>query len=534
MASGKGRFSVSGGARHLGRAWLVGVVAAAVACTATSGPNASPSSAATASQAGTASAQPAQGELLTYAAGGPPNGINPAKIGVGGSVLFLAPMYESYIYEKPDGTFRGGLAQSYGYVAGSNNQSFTMTLRSGLKFSDGTDLTAQVVADNILYQKGAGFPPSGFLRSISTVTASGPLTVDIKLSEPNPMLPLTFSQFWPQGFPVAAVALKDPSILEKNSYGIGPYVLDSANTVLNDTYTYKPNPLYYEQSHIHYKKLVIKVIPDENARLAALRTGQVDVMGGSIATVDAATAAGLQVGHALARNIALWILDRDGQLVKPLGDVRVRQALNYAVNRPAITKALVGAYGKPTVQPGVEGFDMYDPALESKYPFDPAKAKQLLADAGYPNGFSMTIVTAASVAAQAQAIAGYLADIGVKVDYFNDNTVAAQVSGKYPVDIFNYSGHLGVLLAQAVLPSAPVNPFHSTTPELASLIQQYQTADATQGPVVAKKISAYLVDQAWFLPIFNGEQIWYASPKVGGFNVTPAWNVLDPTEWYQK
>lgn len=519
----------------MSRARSVAVAAAAALVIAGCTPGASgPSESPAATSSGGATAAPtarAQGDLLTFAAAGPPAGLNPAKIGVGSSTPFLAPAYDSYTYQKPDGTFGPNLATNFGYVAGSSNKTFRMTLRAGVKYSDGAEFTAQSVVDNLLYQKNSKFPPSSFLAGIDTVAAVGPLDVEIKLTQSDPMLPQLFSQFWPQGFPFSPAAVKDPALLEKGTYGIGPYVLDASATVPNDTYTFVPNANYYDQTKINYKKLVIKVIADTNARLQALRTGQVDVMPGAAANVQEMQSAGLQVGRALARNVAIWIQDREGKVVKALGDVRVRQALNYAVDRAAVAKTFVLDYGKATSQPANAGYLAFDPALDNRYPYDPAKAKQLLADAGYPNGFEMTIVTVTPGQAQAQAIAGFLTEVGIKVVFFNDNTFAAQTGAKYPTMILSYAGPIEVLLAQAVLPTAPANPFKNQDPKLDSLIQEYRTS-GTQAS--ARAVNQFLTEQAWFLPVYDEEAIYFAKANVGGFQVTPAWQVLDPKEFFKK
>jgi peptide/nickel transport system substrate-binding protein len=275
------------------------------------------------------------------------------------------------------------------------------------------------------------------------------------------------------------------------------------------------------------------VISDSNALLQAAKTGQVDVMAGSAKAVPEAKKAKLQVKSATARNVGLWLLDRNGQAEKAMGDVRVRRALNFAVDRKAVTKALVGDYGTATAQPANEGLDGFDPALEKVYPYNPTRAKALLTTAGYPNGFPMTIVTVTPGQLQTQAIAGYLEKVGVKVSYVNDDTFRSQLSGKYPVMILSYAGPLGVLLNLAVLPNAPANVFHSTDPALTALTNAYSLAQNAAGQAKAgRAVTKYLVDNAWFLPVYNEHAIWFARPNVAGVQVSAAWTFLDPKEWY--
>src|SRR5262249_26430229 len=139
-----------------------------------------------------------------------------------------------------------------------------------------------------------------------------------------------------------------------------------------------------------------------------------------ITTAPAAKAAGLNVITAPSGFVQILILDRgpktpDGKSPNPLASVKVRQALNYAIDRAKITKAIYGQYGVPTSEMGTS--DGFVPSLQNYYPYDPAKAKKLLADAGYPNGFSFTLTSESQFGTLAdpvvQAIAQQYKAIGV-------------------------------------------------------------------------------------------------------------------------
>src|SRR5262249_57640568 len=105
-------------------------------------------------------------------------------------------------------------------------------------------------------------------------------------------------------------------------------------------------------------------------------------------------------------------------LQKPLNDVRVRRALNYAVDREAIVKSLLGGLGRATGQPFSPGWLGYDPEIRA-YPYDPAQARKLLAEAGYPNGFEVpwNISVGVFLADKeiAEAAAAMLGQVGVRV-----------------------------------------------------------------------------------------------------------------------
>ena len=480
---------------------------------------------------GSPTQNPKRGNQLTLGITVPPVGLNPAKIGPGAQVAFISPAYDSYVYQAADGSFRPGLAASFGYASGSSNSTFTMTLKRGLKYADGSPLTAANVVHNLTYQKGAGFATSSLLQPFKAIQAVSRYKVKITTTRPVAGIPLLFSQFYPTGFPISEAGLADPKQLDTRSFGIGPYVINPGATVPGSVYTYTANPKYYDQSKIHYKKFVIKVISDSNALLQAIKTGQVDVMSGSPKAVPEARRAKLQVKSATARNVGIWLLDRSGTAEKAMADVRVRRALNFAVDRKAVTRAVVGAFGTPTAQPANEGLDGFDPALEKVYPYNPTRAQQLLGTAGYPDGFPLTIVTVTPGQLQAQAVAGYLERVGVDVSYVNDDTFRAQLSGRYPAMILSYAGPMEVLLNLAIRPTSPANVFKSTNPNLQGLIDGYGLANAAGRARIGKQITKFLVDNAWFLPIYNEHALWFARPNVAGVRVTAAWSFLDPKEW---
>lgn len=499
----------------LGMLISLAVVTAACAPAATPGGSSAPGSAA-------ASATPVpRGKLITLALNAPPLSLNPANVGSG--LQYISPLYDSYIHLNSDGSFSPGLATEFGYVAGSGGKVFRMTLKEGLKFSDGSVLDAQDVVDTLKYIKGSGFAVAAFLGNMANMTAIDARHVEIQLTNPDAGLFTMFSEQWSLSYPICESFLKAADKLLTDACGIGPYIIDTANTIKDNSYVYLPNPNYYDQKKIRWDKMVIKVMPDENARIQALLTGQIQVMSGSKNTIEAARSGGMQIATAPAGNTALWLVDREGKTTPAMADIRVRQAMNYAMDRAAITKALVGDLGTPTAQPAIKGSDLYDPALETFYSYDVAKAKQLLSDAGYASGFSMTIVTKAADATQAQAVGGYLEKIGIQVKYLNDETGKAQISGSYPAYIQSYNGGLWVLAQFGLYPTAPANPLKTAPAELGALITKWQTADDKDRGQAARDVGGYVTKNAWTIPLFNPHTVVFAAPSVSGLEVTFAW-----------
>src|SRR6202007_2710547 len=137
-----------------------------------------------------------------------------------------------------------------------------------------------------------------------------------------------------------------------------------------------------------FDKIVFKPLTDPTAILNALRSGQIN---GALMTnaknIAPAESAGLTVNKNTPGDVdGVYIWDRGGTMVKALGNVKVRQALNYAFDKNAIVKTAKQGYGEPTTQVYNKDTAAFDSSYDGKYSYDPAKAKQLLAEAGYPNG----------------------------------------------------------------------------------------------------------------------------------------------------
>ncbi len=341
--------------------WRIVAAAAALAISA---------AALTACTSTPSSSSSGSGQTLTIASPNGPLSLNPALNGGGTPLLWFTQLaYQSLIYRTSDGKAHPGLATSWGYS--KDRLSFTLQLRKGVKFSDGSPLTADAVVAWLKYYKASG-TFSANLANVSDISATGPLEVTLKLSTLDPLLPYYLDNEGETGFIASLAGTNNPSQLATKSLGAGPYVYDAADSVTNSSYVYTKNPNYYDKSAAKYKKVVIKIIGDDNSTLAALRSGQVDVAQGSATTVAAAKAAGLKVSSAEAAFVGVYILDVAGKTNPAFADVRVRQALNLAINRKAIVQTVYRGYGAPTVQITPKGQDGYVASLEKLYPYDPA------------------------------------------------------------------------------------------------------------------------------------------------------------------
>ena len=461
------------------------------------------------------------GEVLTvgFSIQGPQT-LDPAKAPQN-YAWFEELAYEPLIVQRADGSLAPGLATSWSYT-GTGNETFVLHLRQGVKFSDGSPLTAQDVADDLSYVVKSAGQMSPFFAG-DTFTATGPLTVTIKATSPNPDFPQILTQDDVVGDIISATGLRSPSLLGTRTFGAGPYMLDASATVTGNQYTYIPNPNYYDKAAAHWKKVVVKVITDPQSMLNALKTGQVQVANGDPTTIAAATRAGLTVTSTPDLWMGVTLADRGGVLAKPLANAQVRKALNYATDRGAISKALFPGTGAATSQLAPPGGYGYDPSLSSAYPYDVSKARQLLAAAGYPHGFSLKVVTGdyGGENLMAQALAQQWQQVGVNLqvtdDANSDQFYAAAFGAKFPA-FMTVFGQIPTWVEGPSLFLAPAsyNPFRTASASLASLYQQEARSAGSQQVLLDQQIEEYLVNQAWFVPVVTIGLPYYATSAVTG------------------
>jgi peptide/nickel transport system substrate-binding protein len=459
---------------------------------------------------------------FTVGMGEPATTMDPASVA---PAAFAYYDYDPLIHEEPDGTFVPDLATSWGYV-GTGNKEFQVTLRHGVHFSDGSLMTATAVKNSMDYYVADKQADQQYAGPVSSVTTDGEWTVDIHYSSSFPNAILSLSQDWDFGNILGPKGIADPSSLANSSDGAGEYVLQPAQTVAGTVYVSTPNPDYWNQAAIRYDKVVIKPFTSETAEIAALQSGQIDFAQNIAASEVATVQSG---GDKISDGPATWSsLMLENRVSGPLANVKVRQALEYAINRAAIIKAIYYGYASPQEQFAIAGLTGYIAADASQFPYDPAKSKTLLAAAGYPNGFSISMLDVAALdknGVLAQAVASDLEAVGVKVTITESEGTFATLqselfSRKYDTLVMPTKAQDMYSMAGQTLPADDFslgNAFYTVSPQLNTLY-----ADAAAAPTVAaqdtylQQLNTAMNQQAWFVPIALVESMQATSSSVRG------------------
>lgn len=427
--------------------------------------------------------------------------------------LYYQAVYDTLLNVKADGSIEPYVASDYSY--NEDNTELTLTIRDDVTFTDDTKLTADIVKQNLERFKDGGGPYAGDLQNVDTVEAPDDTTVVITLKAPDPAL-LTY--LGREAGLMASPAMFDAEDAATNPIGSGPYILDTAASVTGTSYTLKANPDYWNPDVQHYATLKFSVLADPTAAVNAIKAGEVNAArladNNNNEEIESA-------GWALNPNEldfqGLLLFDRAGKQDPALGDVKVRQAINYAIDRAGLLEALQHGNGTVTTQVFKESSAAYDPALDDAYPYDPEKAKALLAEAGFADGLTLAMPSTVVLGATSfTLIEQQLADVGIKVKYTDtapENYIADLVAPKYSSAFMSLEQQPDWQLIQfMVSPTATWNPFKYGDDTTDKLISEMQVGDQATQDAKAAELNKYIVEQAWFAPFYRVSSGYASDP----------------------
>lgn len=455
---------------------------------------------------------PVTGGTLTLGATLDAASWDPADAEFGNRIQYLQPVYDSLLHITADLEIEPWLASEFSY--NDDLSVLTLKLREDVVFSDGEVFNAEVAKANLEHFKSGTGQNSITLASVESVDVVGDYEITLTLSAPDPALLRNLALV--SGMQASPAVLGDES-LKTTPVGSGPYVL-SEDSVVGSQYTYVKSEDYWNASFFPYDEIVIKPLTDLTARLNALKAGEIDAALADAKSMTEAEASGLTVNTMQGDWQGLFIVDRGGSQVPALADPLVRQALNYAIDGDSILESIRLGEGESTTQIFSPTSQAYDAALDDAYPYDPEKARELLAEAGYADGFTFTMPAITGFDDLTAVVVQQLADVGITATTETvapDQIISSLLSGKYPVFIFSWgSSNAWQDILKLVAPTAPWNMLGSQTAELDTLIADAQNATPEDAEAAFQAVSAYLVDQAWFAPWYVQNNIYLSGPDV--------------------
>ncbi|NRQ32837.1 ABC transporter substrate-binding protein [Nonomuraea sp. NN258] len=431
-----------------------------------------------------------------------PQSLDP-KDAAGSAMPFFQAVYDTLIKREPDGTYTPMLATEWKFDEAGTELS--MTLRGDVKFDDGTPFNAAAVKANLERFKKGGGGQAKTLNDVKTVTVVDDTHLKLELSQPNPAMLFYLSD--------AAGLMANPAdfakgeALKTKPNGTGPYDLDESQTAIGTKWVFKRAASYWG-TKLPYDTVTMSFFDNETAIVNGIKTGQVN----AAVLQDADQQIGVE-GDAKVKTLkqefdfqGILLFDRAGAVTPALRDPRVRQALNYAIDRQTMLSKIRQGRGAVTNQVFGTTTAAYKPELDTFYTYDPAKAKQLLKDAGH-EGFTLKLPRISAIVNDALA-ASLQADFeaaGVKLVWetvdqgsairriFRDRAFSGMVMN------MGQSSNDWVVVGELVLPGT-FNMFGYIDDTVKGLLPKIQ---ATSDKASLQTLNEHLVKDGWFVPFYR-------------------------------
>ena len=324
-------------------------------------------------------------------------------------------LYDPLVFQDNEGNIVPSLAESWDIS--DDGTEYTFYLRQGVTFHNGEPFTADDVVATWEYGKGEGSSWPDRYSIAETVEKIDDYTVKITTDGPKPLLLVTMHDFW-SIIPDEYMAEVGVDGFQEHPIGTGPFMF--VEWVKGDHITYEANPNYWREGMPKVETLIFRPIPESSTRVAAIQTDEIDIVQ-RLSAEEAQNLLGEEgvrvIKYPVARIFYIAFNNLTSGVGLPTEDAKVRQAMNYAVDVDAIIDALFSGFGKRAsgyIATGEMGYGIVPP-----FPYDPEKAKELLAEAGYADGFEIGMACPAgaygSFEEVCEAIVGYLGEVGIDV-----------------------------------------------------------------------------------------------------------------------
>ncbi len=487
-------------------AWVWTALATFIALTLVLG-GCAPAAAPTAAPAAPQPTQPPKAavkDTLVVAINGQPARLQPHNPVGRLNEIVNALIFDAMTTRDPQGKLVPALAESWKRL---NDTTWEFKLRSGVKFHNGEPLTADDVKS----------PHMTFLQTIKEVKVVDATTFQITTTQPDVLLPTRLFDLYGAVVPMKYYKEVGEEKFGTAPIGSGPYKF--VEWVKDSHITLAANEGYWGTKPA-YPKLTLRFITDDAARMAAVLAGEVDIASNvpPIRVDEIKASPNLDIRSGPSSRYYFLVMDTTK---KPFDEVKVRQAVNYALDREALVKGVSRGYGTPIASVFIPQTFGYDPSIKPVYDLD--KAKKLLADAGYPNGLDITfdsftgsIVDHSQVA---EAIVAQLEKAGIRAKLnvaefgvFGPKRLAHQTAPIYIYSLGDWAFDMGVHLKSYVEGS---QGYYYVDPVLGGKIDKVLGIfDDAQRKAAYAEIQKEFYDKALYGSVYQLAQIWAVSKKV--------------------
>lgn len=345
--------------------------------------------------------------------------------------FMIENMYDTVIDYHADGSFTPNLAEKWGIS--DDGLTYTFYLKQGIKFHNGEELKAKDIVFTCERAKKSPFL-ADIGDTIKSATALDDYTVEIELNYPD--APFLYKM-------ATLFILNEKAVTELgddyhlNPIGSGPYKF--VEYVLGQKVAFERFDDYH-RAKAPIKNLVYRIISDENTALLALESGQVDFLWQipPISYQSVSSNKKLKINKFESRELTHITMNLNEE---PFNNLLVRQAINYAVDKDTIVQMALEGLGEPAVYALNSGTFGYSKNVKG-YSYDPEKAKDLLAQAGYPNGFEVELKTSEKYKKTAEIVQDQLDNIGIdaKITMSDLNSMMEDISkGDYKISVFMWT-----------------------------------------------------------------------------------------------
>jgi len=474
------------------------------------------------------SALTAQAEALRVAIGFDPVSLDPIATSDNGSIWTQLLIFDTLVRPDKSGEkLEPGLAESW--TVSDDGLTLKFKLRDA-KFSDGTPVTAEDVKFSI---ERAASKESGwgrFYRPITNFEIVNAHEITMKLTEPFTPAFNNLGLFAAAILPKAQVEAKGDAFFQA-PIGSGPFKLKSWER--GSKVELAKNPYYWQQGKPFVDEARLEVVTEPSARAIKLEAGEIDVaLDPPLNQLKELKAKdGITVGQTIPYRADFVQLNTTR---KPFDDGRVRQALNYAIDKNALVQGVLYGAGKPAAS--AMPVMAYADSNLAPYPYDPAKAKALLAEAGYAGGFEAQLIVDSGAATSrnaAIALQAMLQQVGVKlkVQMLEGGTQWETTKAG------NYDMSVSLTTSDTIDPDQIIG-FVAVNPERANAYhtqwksdrlnelyaEERKTVDGDKRGAMFKEMIQVLHDGAPFIFLYHPATAWAKRNNVKGFEVLPTSN----------